>query len=209
MGDGDHSFSPWILFTLLFMLILSFSGCLTLTNSSIPSSSLTRGWHENTALRNTGSQMFGLTQWQSTTYEILGNYPASLTITTMKTLVQSEKEQLQKDVIHTIETTFTTQIVLTQNSQGERLLRNGHTSHYILYTGRDLRTNDTVRIVGEVWNCDRSGTSILCIGLAYITSNKIPGTINTEQWQKIIGDTQGTLEGMIDDTGLLFCVRCH
>jgi hypothetical protein len=42
-----------------------------------------------------------------------------------------------------------------------------------VYNGTDNSKNpsEEVKIIGEVWNCATSGTSIICIGVAQITDN--------------------------------------
>ena len=69
--------------------------------------------------------------------------------------------------------------------------------------------NDSVKIICEVWNCADSGTSIVCIGIAYITNKEIIDVINTDNWEKIVQDLKGTIDGYIGDMGLIDGIKCH
>ena len=97
MGDGKSNV-PWFLapiVTILFVLFVISSGCLDLTSAYIPDGTLNNGWYENISPRNSGSKYLGLEKWASATYQIDGNYPATLTVTTMKTLILMDEQELQ------------------------------------------------------------------------------------------------------------------
>jgi hypothetical protein len=199
----------WILLSLSLICILFCSGCVQLTKSYVPDTFLLEGWYENTAFRNTGIQLLGLEKWNSITYEIQGRYPASMTITTVKTLMLSNEADLLKKTKETIETTFQNRIHLDAQTTGERQLANNHQSRYIVYTGSDLQTSESVNIIGEVWNCGTSGSSVICIGMAYITNKEKPDETNMDQWQILVEDPQGTLNDFVGATGLLYNINCH
>ena len=199
----------WISITIILSVFISFSGCVDLTCAYVKDSAVSDGWNENTALRNTGTQFLGLDKWCSSTYEINGKYPASLTVTTLKTLVLTDEKEIQKKTRQTIEETFQNNIQLNENTSGERTLKNNHKTMYIVYRGIDTKKDENVKIIGEVWNCATSGTSIICIGFAYVTNKDIPDVENTENWQKIIMDSSGTIDGFLGEEGLIDNVCCH
>jgi hypothetical protein len=195
---------------ILILLALVFSsGCVDLTCAYVKDSAVTDGWYENTALRNTGMQFLGLEKWCSSTYEINGKYPASLTVTTLKTLVLTDEKEIQKKTRETIEETFLNSIQLNENTSGERTLQNNHKTMYILYDGIDTKKDENVKIIGEVWNCGTSGASIICIGVAYVTNKEIPDVENTDNWQKIVMDPSGTIDSAFGEQGLIDNVHCH
>ena len=200
----------WMTIALMLVLLVAFSGCVNISCSYIPDLVITDGWHENLALRNTGSQFLGLEKWCGSVYEINGKYPASLTVTTIKTLILTDEEELQKKTIETIEETFQDSIQLNESTKltGERTLLKKHKTMYMIYDGIDINRNEKIKIIGEVWNCGTSGTSIICIGIAYITNNGSP-TENTDNWQKIVMDPGGTIGSFTGEEGLIYNVHCH
>ena len=201
----------WMTIALMLVLLVAFSGCVNISCSYIPDLVITDGWHENLALRNTGSQFLGLEKWCGSVYEINGKYPASLTVTTIKTLILTDEEELQKKTIETIEETFQDSIQLNESTKltGERTLLKKHKTMYMIYDGIDINKNEKIKIIGEVWNCGTSGTSIICIGMAYITNNGNPTIENTENWQKIVMDPGGTIGSFTGEEGLIYNVHCH
>ena len=188
MIAGENKKHIWMIIALMLVLLVAFSGCVNISCSYIPDLVITDGWHENLALRNTGSQFLGLEKWCGSVYEINGKYPASLTVTTIKTLILTDEEELQKKTIETIEETFQDSIQLNESNKltGERTILKKHKTMYMTYDGIDTNRNEKIKIIGEVWNCGTSGTSIICIGIAYITNNGNPTIKNTENWQKIV-----------------------
>jgi len=198
-----------IISTLLLFIFILLSGCVDLTCSYVKDFVITDGWNENTALSNTGTQFLGLEKWCSSTYEINGKYPASLTVTTLKTLVLTDESEIHKKTRQTIEETFQNTIQLNENTSGVRTLRNNHKTMYIVYDGIDTQKDEHVKIIGEVWNSDTSGTFIMCIGVSYVTNKEIPDEKNTENWQKIVMDSSRTIDGFLGETGLIDNIRCH
>jgi hypothetical protein len=178
------------------------TGCLSVTQAYIPGRYLTDGWYENQALRESSTQFLGLEKWASTTYEINGKYPASLMLKTQKTVVLLDEAELLKNVQHIITSSLPDTIRLDQN----------HTTHYIIYDGIDIRTTPSlsIKIIGEIWNCPSSSTSIMCIGIAYTTnsSNGILGE-NMASWTKIIEDPSGKIDDAFGSNGLIYNIRCH
>jgi len=211
MIAGENKKHIWITIALMLALLVTFSGCVNISCSYIPDLVITDGWHENLALKNTGSQFLGLEKWCGSVYEINGKYPASLTVTTIKTLILTDEEELQKKTIETIEETFQDSIQLNESTKltGERTLLKKHKTMYMIYDGIDINRNEKIKIIGEVWNCGTSGTSIICIGIAYITNNGRPTIENTEDWQKIVMDPGGTIGNFTGEEGLIYNVHCH
>lgn len=211
MIAGENKKHIWMTIALMLVLLVAFSGCVNISCSYIPDLVITDGWHENLALRNTGSQFLGLEKWCGSVYEINGKYPASLTVTTIKTLILTDEEELQKKTIETIEETFQDSIQLNESTKltGERTLLKKHKTMYMIYDGIDINRNEKIKIIGEVWNCGTSGTSIICIGMAYITNNGNPTIENTENWQKIVMDPGGTIGSFTGEEGLIYNVHCH
>jgi hypothetical protein len=188
-------------------------GTSKLTPAYVPDEFLNGGWSENIADRAGGSQLIGLEKWCSLTYEIDGQYPAYLTITTFKTLVMMNEKDLRDKTTSTIEKGLEQGITIDNSSEltGERALNNKHKTTYIIYNGSDTTKNppEKIKIIGEFLNCGTSGTSIICIGVAQVTDyTNCNSTVNTAQWAKIIKDKNG-LAGFTGDDGLIFNVVCH
>ena len=213
--DAPLSLVSFVLSIVLVSLMVIFtSGCVSLTNAYVPETVLTGGWYENTSLRDTGSQSFGLERWASTTYQIDGEYPAFLIVTTMKTLMLMDEQQLQGKLRETLNATLNEGILINESTlvTGERILKNAHKTLYVTYNGVDQSTEppEQVKIIGEVWNCAVSGTSIICIGLAYTTHTQgNSSVVQLENWGKIVMDDAGSIEGFRGETGLLYHVTCE
>jgi len=181
------------------------------------------GWSESRTEWMHGSGLFGLESWNSFTYRNNNtSYPAYLTVTTMKNLFMKNENDLKKETKETIIKEASKQNINIDREteiSGERALKNGHKTMYILYNATlSLSETDTeqVKFIGETWNCDRSSTSVICIGYAQVTYNS---TYNLKYWAKITGDKDGTflqkypsifsLDDFIDSNGLIFNVKCH
>ena len=212
--EGEHPTPqcPVLIAAVLIILFVVSSGCIDLTNAYIPDTVLNDGWYENTSLRNSGSQFLGLEKWASATYEIKGNYPASLTVTTMKTLVLMDEQELQDKTKETITSTLKEGINLNESTEtiGERYLLNTHKTMYITYDGIDIsgESHKKMKIIGEISNCATSGTSIICIGTAYLTNNNNSSSENVDNWAKIVMDDTGTIENLTGKNGLIFNAIC-
>lgn len=185
------------------------SGCVELSPVLLEDSQLPDGWVENTALRNTGVQFLGLERWQSFTYQNTGGYPASMTITTMKTIVLNDEEQLQQLLRTTIEEVYGVQFQLNVSSfkQGERLLINGQQSRYFLYNASsEYPAWSHVRIIGEVWNCVSSGVSVLCHGYAVVSLNNTT-SLHSQHWDELVQDPQQTISSIAGE-GIIYTIHC-
>jgi len=106
-------------------------------------------------------------------------------------------------------------IIIDKESKitGERTLNNSHKTIYVIYDGNDTSgdINESIKIIGETWNCGISGSSIICIGYAQITNySNNNSNVNLFFWKEIIGDRQGTFGlDFVKNNGLLFNVKCH
>ena len=216
MGATEHPPAIYLvpIVTIPIILFVVSSGCVELTSAYVADTVLTDGWYENISLRNTGSQFFGLEKWASATYELNGQYPASLTVTTMKTLVLMDEQELQNKIEETMQSTLKQGIQLNEsvNITGERVVLKGHKTRYMVYDGIDTTTEpfEKIKIIGEVWNCAVSGTSVVCIGMAYITnSTDNSSSDHLDNWEKIVMDSIGTIDGSTGENGLIYNVICH
>jgi len=162
-------------------------------------------WIENIAEREEGSQLFGLENWASFTYENNDDsYPAYVTITSIKLLFMMNEDDLLEKTEDTIKKASGQGILIDEDTRiiSNREIKNGHKTTYIIYNGNDTSKEpfEKIKIIGETWNCGNSGTSIICIGFAQITDNANNNSDdNTIYWEKII-DSQ---------YGLLYNVKCH
>ena len=193
---------PYALVALLLLLIF-LPGCLTLKQAYIPDQLLTEGWHENKGETEEGSNYFGLEKWYSITYE--NGESASLTVTTIKTLIMMDKTDLLKkadEEMFGAASLYSITIDRSSKREGDRILGNGHESSYIIYNG--TKEGKTYRMIGEVWSCTQSGVSIICMGLTDLSS--VNGMIN---WEKIVGDPKGNIDEIDRSDGLIYNVKCH
>jgi hypothetical protein len=208
----------YILIAIFIVIIIFFAVIFSgrdLTPAYIPSDYLEGNWFENLSERSSDSQLFGLEKTSSFTYELEGNWPAYITVTTFKTLFMMNEEQLRDKTIETIQNVENKGIILDEKSKiiGERVLKNGHSTMYIIFEGNDTSKNpvEDIKIIGEVWNCGVSGTSVICIGYSQVSDNVNQHSQNNTSWSKIIKDESGTFENelFIGDDGLLYNVVCH
>ncbi len=209
VGERKNYILPIIAFLIILLTILT--GCISIKCPYIPDLIINEGWYENLSLRNTGTQFLGLEKWCSTVYQINGKYPASLTVTTIKTLILIDEKELYKRIINTMENTFKDSIILNESTRikGTRTLEKNHQTMYIIYDGISTKKNEKIKIIGEVWNCGDAGISIICIGIAYITNNENPNVENTDNWQKMVIDPSGNIGNSTGEEGLIYNINCH
>jgi len=220
IGEGDSK-ETRIYLIIAFIIVIAvifavvFSG-IQFKQAYIHHEFLNEKWFENLGERNSGSYFLGLEKWGSLTYELDCNYTTYLIVTTIRTFVMMDEEGLSDEIEETIEKALKLGISLDNNTKivGERMLKNGHKTMYIVYNGNDTSKNsyEQVRIIGEVWNCGNSGTSIICLGFSQISDNSHNNSkINTTYWEKIIGDEVGTFGtmGFQREDGLIYNVICH
>ncbi|MEF8880143.1 MAG: hypothetical protein V5A64_07130 [Candidatus Thermoplasmatota archaeon] len=161
--------------------------------------------------RQHGEDFLGLEQWSSLAYVNENEtYPAYLTVTTIKTLfMMGEKELYEKTRQTILDKTKDQNITIDKKTEksGGRVLNDGHQTSYLIFNGTDS-SSEKIKIIGESWNCDKSGTSIICIGFAQVTNNNVS---HYGFWKKIIRDSSGSFgkNGYMGDDGLIFNVKCH
>lgn len=167
---------------------------------------------------------FGLVATQTLLYEDPGDpgYPASLSLTTIRTLLAPSTNELRERVRERVrERAQELGIRLdAEERQGSRVVATGDPSLWFLFRGTveeagELFTQDaTVRILGEVWNCRASGNSVAAVGLAQIDSvtlvNGVPvrRQVDETNWRELVQDPAGSIEGVAGIKGLLYNVAC-
>ena len=206
---------PVALGSFIVIVLVLYSGCVSLTNAYVSDKVLTDGWYEDIANRDSGTQFLGFERWVSSTYTTNDTeYPAFLTVMTMKTRVVLDNEELQGKIRDIINITIPQTISINDGTKqtGGRYILRAHQTMYMVYDGVDIQANisKNVKIIGEAWNCQTSGTSIVCIGVAYIT-NMVENTSveQTRNWKKIVMDDIGSVEKYTGTTGLIANVICH
>lgn len=214
-GVGERRVYVVVAFFILIVVVFAVVfGSSQFTPAYIPDDFLGGIWVESLADRDSGSQLFGLERWCSLTYKIDGSYPAYLTVTTFKTLVMMNKNELRDKTMATIEKALQQGIAIDNSTEvtGERVLKSNHRTMYIIYDGNDTSKDpsEKIKIIGEVWNCGTSGTSIICIGVAQVTDNAHNNSeVNNTYWNKIVRDENGFIDGFVGEDGLIYNVRCH
>jgi len=217
-GDAGESRIIYIIVAFIIVIIVVFAVILStrqLTPAYVPDDVLINdGWAENLTSRDEGSHLLGLEKWCSLTYDVEGRYPAYLTVTTYKTLLMMDENELMDKTTETIKKALQHGIAIDNSSEStkERVLKNEHKTTYIIYSGNDTTKDphEKIKIIGEAWNCGTSGTSIICIGLAQITdyAHNNPNE-NTTQWEKIVRDRNGMIDDFAGEDGLIYNVICH
>ncbi len=189
-----------------------------LTKAYIKDDILGESWSEDIDERVEYSQQFGLEKWVSFTYRNENDsYPAYVTITSIKLFFIMNENELKDKTVETINTASAQGIEIDRNSEvtGQRVTRdNVHKTNYFIYNGNDTskETHEKIKLIGECWNCEKSGISVICIGVAWTTDNT-HGKSNsvTTYWAEIISDKIGTfgLGEYKTNNGLIFNVKCH
>jgi hypothetical protein len=173
-------------------------------------------WCEDIGERDSGSQLLGLERFSILTYRVDNKYPAYLTIMTIKTFVMMSENDLRDKTVELIEQALEKVLVVDKSTEisGGRMLKNGHNTMYVIYDGNDTSKNppEQIKIIGEVWSCGKSGTSVICIGVAQITDNLHGNSeVNISHWEKIVRDEAGSFgsENLLGEDGLIYNVICH
>ena len=201
-------------FVILIVVYAVFFSGRDLTPAYVPDDFLVDGWSEDLLERDSGSSFFGLESWCSIVYKFDGLYPASLTVSSYKTLFMMNEDDLREKTMDAIVEASGHGILVDNSSElsGERFLKNGHSTMYIIYYGNDTSKTpvESITVIGEVWNCGVSGKSIVCIGIAQVTDNLNNNTaVNTTSWSKIVGDENGVIDDLVDGDGLIYNIICH
>ncbi len=207
------------------------AGCFEVTVAHVPAEYLGgkdgNGWSAVPDAAESASGMLGTTKVEVRVYEDPGDrggYPATMSVATLKNLLSPSEESLLEEIRSRVQARAERNgIVLEGDAErGVRTLADGHETRYFLWKGKVtssgslFRTEDAaVRILGEVWDCRESGTSVAVVGLAQTTSARRVGGVpvtsntNTANWREIVQDAAGTIEGATGDRGLAAHVRCN
>lgn len=205
-GERENRLYIIIAIIIVVVIILTvFFSSNTLTQAIIEDHVLGDSWFEDIDERKQESNLFGLESWASFTYKNNDDsYPAYVTVTSLKLLLMMNEDDLLVRTEDTINKASGKDISIDfyTRTTGERELKRGHKTTFIIYEGNDTSKTpiERIKIVGETWNCGNSGTSIVCIGVAQITDNENNNSgINTTYWDMIIGNQDG----------LIYNVKCH
>ena len=198
----------------IFLAVILSSG--ELKYAVIPGDYLSEGWAEDIEEKEKNYEL--LSSWCSFTYKNYDEiYPASVTVTTRKTLFMMSESELMVETINAIKDASKQGIIVDDITKfsGRRVVSDGeHETRYVVFNGTDNSSGvfEDIKVIGETWNCGVSGTSIICIGVAQITDNLHNNPeIVTTHWAKIVRDKEGNfgIGEYIGDDGLLFNVKCH
>ncbi len=216
----------------MLLLPLVFTGCLSLTEARVPQELVEgnsgNGWQVNDTASDdeVRSRLLGLVRFRSIHYEDLGDrggYPASLSISTLRTpLAPSEddlRERVREQVVQRAEANGIR--FGSDPTTGTRDLAQGYGSRYFVYDGNVTQGEDSiftrdarVRILGEVWTCQGSRTSIVAVALAQVTDVRYVGgqpilvQPDDQNWREVVADPQGSIDGIQGQLGLVYNVRC-
>ncbi len=212
----------------IFIILLIFIAVLFSSNdikeSIIPDNILGENWYEDYNERYTESRIFGLEKQISFTYKVDDKiFPSFLTVNTYKTIFMINEKDLFEKTVDTIFTAMNEKnITLEKNSkiEGQRVLKNGHKTRYILYNGTKILDNgeENIKIIGETWNCGESGTSVIVIGFSQTTNNSQNKSDDyLVHWAKMIRDQANTFDkyfkdddySFLGEDGLIFNIKCH
>jgi len=199
----------------IFLVVIFYSS--QLTPAIIPYKFLSDdNWSEDIEEFEKDEQL--LSSWYSFTYKNFNdNYPASVTVTSRKTLFMMSESELMDETINAIKDASEQGIIVDEATKisGKRVILDGeHETRYVVFNGTDNSSGvfEDIKVIGETWNCGVSGASIICIGVAQITDNLHDNPeIVTTHWAKIVRDKEGNfgIGEYIGTDGLLFNVKCH
>jgi hypothetical protein len=206
------------LLTIIVIILAVIFSSSQLTKAYIEDDILGESWSEDIDERVEGSQLFGIEKWVSFTYRNENDsYPAYVTITSIKLFFMMNENDLKDETIETINKASAQGIEIDINSEvtGQRVTRdNAHKTNYFFYDGNDTskETPEKIKLIGECWNCEKSGISVICIGVAWTTNNANDKSNSiTTYWAEIISDKIGTfgLGEYKSNNGLIFNIKCH
>lgn len=187
-----------ILIVILVTVILSSN---KMTEAYVSDKALGTDWYEDFNERYIDSQFIDLEKQASFTYRVdNSSFSSFLTVNTYKTIFMINEKDLYEKTDEAIKEYMDNRnVTLDFNSivEGERKIANGHKTKYIRYNGTFSKNNYNykIKVIGETWNCDKSGTSIIAIGFSQITNNS---NKNLEYWNDITRKD-----------GLIYNIICH
>lgn len=216
--SGDHGETRFYLIIAIFVVIIVFFAFFFYNSNYelayVHHDVLSDSWFEDIGQREIISEFFGIERYGSITYMSVGDYPSYLVVSTIKSPILLNEKNLKANIEKSLNNSSGKILEGQSYFSGERTLKNGHTSLYALYNGTDVSKYpvEHIKVIGEVWNCGKSGKSIICIGVSQITENSRYNTSdNLKNWGKIISDETGTFANgnFIDNNGLIYNVICH
>ncbi|HVL47936.1 MAG TPA: hypothetical protein VM889_05225 [Candidatus Thermoplasmatota archaeon] len=213
---------------LLVLLAAPLAGCVSLTPAKVPQNLLGgNGWRLDTGRSDDAprSEAFGLAARQSLVYVDEGRsprgYPGQILLLTLKGLLTPSDESI-KDQVRTqvLEGAAAAGIAVgAQSREGRRALASGATSTFFTYDGVVrggggvfTTSKAEVKILGEVWHCRQTGTSVLAVALAQVSDVdavggvELPANRDATTWREIVADPSGALDGT--GNGLVYAVTC-
>lgn len=220
LRSGLEENKIYVIVTIFVILVITltiiFSGS-SLNPARIPGEVLSENWFWDTDNSSKKDGFLGLESFYSSTYRCKNkSFPAYITISTMKNFFMMDEDDLvEKTEDMLVRKTSDQNIVLDKKNRisGERKLKNGHKTMYFVYNATDSSDglSEDLKIIGETWNCEESGTSVVCIGIAQISNSTLDIENNFTFWSKIVSDKQGTFgtDDFQKSDGLIFNVVCH
>ncbi|MHB8605599.1 MAG: hypothetical protein ACYDCK_10135 [Thermoplasmatota archaeon] len=213
---------------------LAFSGCLTLVAAHVPNRLLEgaggNGWERDDAHSQTeptgGS--FSLERTQTLRYQDAASggagYPGVLYVVTLRAVFTPSPSAVTAKLRDAVSEFASSNNIHLDDSgySGARHVATGAASSFFVYNGSvsssgSLFTtqNAKVKILGEVFPCEATRTSVVAVGLAQITDVRsiggVPVGTNTDltTWSEIAGDPDGSIENLRDVNGLVYNVVCQ
>jgi len=99
-----------------------------------------------------------LSSWYSFTYKNFNdNYPASVTVTSRKTLFMMSESELMDETINAIKDASEQGIIVDEATKisGKRVILDGeHETRYVVFNGTDNSSGvfEDIKVIGETWN---------------------------------------------------------
>jgi hypothetical protein len=222
--QGPRSSLVPLAVTGLLVVALLFSGCFGTYQAHVPEAYLTGGWKEVDS-GGGGSWLGEGVRWTHVTYEVetqdreRGPFAAYLTVLSVDTIMQLDREEVSRDLDRQIREDAEAQnvrIIDGSRRTGERELASGVKTLWFTYRGEAqgggglFRSGNEVRIIGEVWPDERSRLTAVTVGLAQVEGGTIFTRTDLTNWHKIIMDPRGSVDGAAQgEDGLIYNVRSH
>lgn len=223
------------LLVLVVALATATPGCLSFKAASVPDKFLEgpggNGWErvENRSMSEPQSEWMGFKKEQVLVYQDRATdgrgYPGTLTVVTLRAISAYSPEAL-KDLIKEQVRSRAEAAGLAVGGdpvEGTRTLADGSSTQYFVYSanvtkaGFFTQKDAGAKLIGEVWNCEASRTSVVAIGFAQVSSRSttagllLPGGssgVKLDTWRELVADKDGAIEGIKGERGLIDHVTC-